>query len=380
MKKVLVAGAALMMAGAMVVPAAVAEVNLSGDARVRYVGESGYGVVGDDYRDEFNSRVRLKIEGVAKGGAFAKARLILADGTWDGSDSLTGTDEVDYAYIGLPLGAVTVYGGMVDSGLADFSDFFYNGGGETRMQVNYEGEGFDFTAFYQIDGEGDATDDNSSLGVVLGFSPADNMNVSTILWYFMDDAVVDADTPDAADGLAASVRFEGEMDTLALEAELSYREEGVTGQNAWDDGMGGYVGAVYEMGAWTPGMHIGFTSDGYAPVVDYGFFMIGGDTPITGLSFGGSENSYWGALTTDYAVSEKITLTGNLVYLDMEGIDYTSTTPGTDGDAFEISGGIDYAVSEGARLRYRLGYLAIDEDNVEDIDAVGHFAELSIKF
>ena len=369
MKKVLVAGAALMMAGAMVVPAAVAEVNLSGDARVRYIGTTGYTPTGLDYGDRFKSRVRLKIEGVAKGGAFAKARLKLASGTWNGEDSLGGI-EVDYGYLGLPMGAVTVYAGKVDSGLADFSDFFYNGGGETRVQAAYEGEGFNLAGFYQIDKEGQATDDDSSVGMVASFAPADNMNISTIVWYFMPDSAGNT----ADDGIGASLRFESEMDALGLEAELSFKDEGVMGQNLNDSGIGGYVGLAYEMGAWTPGAHIGFTTDGYAPTEDYGFFMIGGDSPIAVRDFGDADSSYWGALTTDYAVSENITLTANLVYLDMDDMGFVA---GADDEALEVSGGIDYAVSEGARLRYRLGYLTVDD---ADIDAVGHFAELRIKF
>ena len=418
MKKVLIAGAALIAAGALVVPAAVAEITLSGDARVRYAGQSGYGIgtAADDYRDNFTSRVRLNIEGVAKGGAFANARLRLANGVWDGDGSLRESLRTDYAYVGIPMGAVTVYAGMVEADLADFSDFFYNGGGETRVQVAYEGEGFNLAGFYQIDDEGaadkkdmmgsddNANDDASSIGMIASFAPADNMNISTILWYMMDDkggrywdhdgdgyeTVARADKT----GLQASLRFEGEMDALGLEAELSYRAadlqshagsadtlllvDGVTS----DAGIGGYAGVSYNMGAFTPGAILGFTSDGFTPHGDFGFLMFGGDTPITVIPVGNADSSYWAALTGGYAVSEQLTLNANLVYVDFSDYEFKR---GVDADGFEISGALVYTVSEDATIGYGLGYLAADVDHPgatpdQDIDAVGHFVELKIKF
>lgn len=398
-KKVLVAGAALMLSGALVVPAAVAEVNLSGDARLRYIAESGAidratRVETEDHKDRFDSRVRLNIKGVAKGGAFARARIRLGNGMWDGNGSLRrdggGGARTDFAFIGIPMGAVTLYGGMVNGGLADFSDFFYTGGGETRMQVAYNGEGFNLVGFYQIDDEGGNTDDKSSIGLMADFAPADNMTVSTFLWYHMDDqgSIPRADRT----GLAASLRFEGEMNTLALEAELSYRQDDLQDGRgdfvnddgtAPDSGIGGYVGLSYDMGALTPGVQLGFASDGFAPGGDYGFLMIGDDSdPFEFVEFGDGQDNFWGALTADYKVSERITLSGNLVYLDMSDVEGVR---GEDGDAFEISGGLRYNISEGVHVGYALGYLSGEIDRLGtnpdiDFDIVAHFVQFNIKF
>ncbi|MCI5144762.1 MAG: hypothetical protein D3923_04370, partial [Candidatus Electrothrix sp. AR3] len=73
MKKVLVAGAALMLAGS-----ANAGVNISGDARVTYVGMGDYHRNADStdgYDDYFESRVGLNFEAKKEGGALVKARL-----------------------------------------------------------------------------------------------------------------------------------------------------------------------------------------------------------------------------------------------------------------------------------------------------------------
>ncbi|MCI5125303.1 MAG: hypothetical protein D3925_12710 [Candidatus Electrothrix sp. AR5] len=90
MKKVLVAGAALMLAGSMVSAASAgnpdekAGASISGDARLTYVGETdktrnAESNTANGYSDYFESRVGLNFDAKAKGGASVHARLYFDD-------------------------------------------------------------------------------------------------------------------------------------------------------------------------------------------------------------------------------------------------------------------------------------------------------------
>lgn len=119
MKKVLVAGAALMLVSgiASTAPAAPVEpgVKITGDARVRlYYKDDNYGDFGNndlnDSQTNLDSRVRLNITGTAAGGAYAKVRFRLYEGLMGDDDtdptplgSRSGDVWVDMAYVGIPF-------------------------------------------------------------------------------------------------------------------------------------------------------------------------------------------------------------------------------------------------------------------------------------
>ncbi len=382
MKKVLVAGAALLLAGS-VVNVAMAEVKLSGTASVEYQGIDD----GNAYIDDIESEVKIKFVGTAKGGAFAKARLEFGDKTWS-TNALDATS-VDYAYMGIPMGPVTVYAGQVDGSVAGFSDFFYTGDDDTRVQVEYKQDGMRVAGWYQIHQEvGDPADDFSSVGAITSFGN-DMFAASAILWYMMDinpaevygpgDVVIDGAgnpignvqevdgyTPGSEDGLMGSVRLEGESNNIMFETEVSFKSEELN--NGVDTGYGAYAAAGIDLGSFTPAMHVGFTADDYMPNVDYGFVMIGADTDITQIYIGeGGGDAVWAAFTPSFKVSDDLKLNGNVVYYDDETIN----------DAYEVSGCAKYTVSEGATLSYTLGY--VDTDSWDE-GVFGHYLKAKIKF
>ncbi|MCW5207406.1 hypothetical protein VU11_01800 [Desulfobulbus sp. US2] len=111
MKKVLVAGAALMLAGSMVsavsagnpgeTPEEITGVSIGGDARVTYVGRTDYERkaekdIANGYSDYFESRVGVNFDATAKGGASVHARLYFDDQgynddvIWDAAVMLSG--------------------------------------------------------------------------------------------------------------------------------------------------------------------------------------------------------------------------------------------------------------------------------------------------
>jgi len=153
MKKVLVAGAALMLAGAS---AADAGVNLSGDARATYVGKQDYQRVDDSadgYHDYIESRIGLNIDGTtATDGMFVKARVYFDkygfedDAPWNGSERHDVS--VDYAYMQVPLGPNwSVRAGRVNP---DFSKFYSWNIRPTRVYAMYEQGNFAFKPFMGV--------------------------------------------------------------------------------------------------------------------------------------------------------------------------------------------------------------------------------------
>jgi len=420
MKKVLVAGAALMLAGSMV-SAASAEVNLSGDARVRYIGMSSdlmrvkadlSGTEQSDYRDEFDSRIRVKFDAKAKGGAFMKARLRLDDisawgtGSWstdDGWDAHKESKNVwaDYAYIGVPMGPVVVTGGRMP---ANFSTFFSWDKRPTRLKADYNAGKVRVIGIIDVKDEvgltaEDVWDDNDFMGygLVASFKINDDNAVKGYVRYHDDERGAGLAGFEDRSGWLGSVNYTGKAAMVGLEAELAYKEADVlnntntAGTRIDDDGFGGFVQASLDMGAFTPAVQLGFTQDGYQADINFGFIMIGADEPITAISTLGLSggNTYWAALTSGYQVSEQFKLAGNLVYYDIDindnALENADDIRGAM-DAWEISGSATYTVSEGADLTYKLGYLDQSYDGrlnaagLSEDGIFGHYLRLAIKF
>jgi hypothetical protein len=103
---------------------------------------------------------------------------------------------------------------------------------------------------------------------------------------------------------------------------------------------------------------VGYTVDGYKVDNDFGWIMIGGAWAITEIDqIGEGGDTVFGAVSTDVAVSEQLTLQGNVVYMDVDSI--------MDDSVLEISGKASYAVVKDADLSLKVGYLDYaDSDSV----------------
>ena len=151
MKKVLLAGAALMLVGGIASTASAAAVEpgvkITGDARVRfgytsddYLAQDMFGLRnGWDSQTNFDSRVRVNFAGTAAGGTYVKARIRMEGGTGDvdndpnaTADPVLGNNNtwVDLAYVGIPFNDnVTIELGRYRSTygpLAATNNFFYD--------------------------------------------------------------------------------------------------------------------------------------------------------------------------------------------------------------------------------------------------------------
>ncbi len=386
MKKIIAAAAGLMLAGSMAVTATAAEMDrpqltIKGDARVRMHlqrdfinNKTGADIETNDY---LSSRIRVTSKYKAKGGAYAIFRVRIADAKWDGGNqSLNYTEStnfrVDKAWIGVPVGPVTIEGGLTTRSTTSITSF---DGRRDRLSFTYKNDGTNLKGFYDKNEEyfADTTDDEdmNTYGLELHQAVGKDWKIAAVAAYQDDE------TPADASGFIGSISGFGKVAGLGIEAEFMYVEEvgvawGDTTSGADDDAMGGQLSLSGKAGDVALKGTFGFTEDGFKADQDFGYLMIGSYSPIVNISnIGNFGDTLFGGLTAGFKISDKTKVTGNLVYLDIDEA----------GSALEISGQIDYAVSEGARLSAGLGMVDLSADHGSDPDtAIGAFGEMAISF
>ncbi|CAK8721158.1 MAG: hypothetical protein CDV28_14613 [Candidatus Electronema aureum] len=422
MKKVLVAGTALMLAGSFVVQAQ-AEVNpkdepriLSGDARVSYIGKQDYlrnANSANGYDDYFESRVGVNFDSTAWGkatqGVSAKARLYFDgygfedDAPWNGQESTQVS--VDYAYLTAPLGDWTIKAGRVNP---NYSQFFSWNIRPTRLIANYKQGNVDITPFVGVRAEASTEDDvwndndYMEYGLVAGVKLQNAWNLKGYVRYDDDKREWDQTTKDLGmlaqdadgnsyvlvapkvpiydtftphndrSGVIADVFLNNDdaRCDFGFHAELAYKSADVQGTE--DDGLGGYVQLSKKMSdQFTPIVLAGMTKDGYVADNDFGFVMVGGETSTQVLKVGEGGDLLFGALVAKYVVSDSLTLTGNLLYADFD-----NDAAGTLDSAIEVSGIAAYALNDSASLTYKAGYLTPSITSGSGVDEDAYFAHL----
>ncbi len=423
MKKVLVAGAALMLAGSMVsaasagnpgeAPEETTGVSISGDARVTYVGWTDYmRDTNDDsangYSDYFESRVGLNFDAVATGGTSIHTRLYFDDQgfnddvIWDRSGDAQVGVSTDYAYIKVPLSdTLTVKAGRLP---LNFSPFYAGEIRPTRIQLIYESGNLKLVPWVGVvTEEGSGLDDwNDNDFMQYGIIPVLKLNDAwTLKGYFRynDDArewatdpstetvggvevAVPATAHSDRSGFDGSVNLSGTAGTIGLTAELSYKAADVQGTE--DDGIGGYVQAAFSMPGITPIVLAGMTQDGFMAFRDFGFVMVGGNESTTVVDVGNPDGDLmFGALVLLHDISDRFSVQGNLLYAAYDYED-DSVAAGQLDSAIEVSGVMSYALSESTSFEYKLGYLAPTyNDGAAEVleDAyIGHVARMNVEF
>lgn len=384
MKKIIAAAAGLALAGTMAVTATAAEdvrpqLTIKGDARVRMALNRDQ-ITGAETNDFLDSRVRVQSKYKAKGGAYAIVRIRMGDARWDGTrntgDRGEGTNiRVDKAYVGVPVGPVTIEGGYTATSVTRFTHFDER---DDRLSVTYKNEGTTLKAFYDKDAENsfDLVDDEDSntYGLQLNQKLGSDWTLIALAAYADDETASDVS------GFIGSISGMGKVGAVGIDADFMYVEEGGvrwgdTRSDADDDAFGGQVSVKTDIGAVALKGTLGFTDGGFRADRDWGYLMIGGYGPIMNISnIGNYGDTIFGAVTAGFKVSDKVKLTGNVVYMDIDADVVES--------ALEVSGQVAYAVSEGATLSAGLGLLDASADGgFSDPDtAFGAFGAMNIKF
>jgi len=476
MKKVLVAGAALMLAGGMYASAASAAavepgVKLTGDFRARFWYQSeeyankfgnvtkttGYD---NDSQVNLDSRARLNVTGTAAGGTYVKARFRMEGGTGDMDTDPTALDNgvatnnnsnlwIDMAYAGIPFSdKVTVEIGRYRSTYgpqAATYNFFYDdvsshgakgiikvGNVEINPFIEYMEEAQNSTDTYSRSKDKYNDNDEMRLGVHAKGKINKDWTVGGMLGYQMDDRDEVWNTRhttqyfDPNEGFFGSLYANGKSGAFGLTAELAVTSPELNNFNSWeadngawvmnsdgawiassatsdligsdDTGFGGYVFPTYTMDKLTLGVNAGFTSGGFQPDRAYGFIMMGttDNSKISVLRIGDTGDWLWAGLVAQYAFSESLKLTGNLVYADVDAWDSTGingegpvTSAAALGSAYaldsawELSAILQYTISKGTDVYFSAGYLKPEFERAavhEDDAAFGALTRLEVKF
>ena len=374
MKKLIVATSGLMLLGAMVSSASGA-VSMGGDARARWQFSQYSDATDATENDErFSSRIRVKFNAEAKGGAYAKVRLRMADAVWDGTNQTRARGEgsnlyTDWAYIGVPVGSVTLEAGLMPIDLTKFSSWDERA---DMVSVKWAGDMTTLQFWYMKNAEytnaaTDTIDDEDVNTMALIFEQTYPCKSSiTAAGFFTDDQT-------AADesGFSGFIHINSPIGPVTVEAEFAYVEGDVYGRQ--DDGLGGYIQGGMNFGAASLAINTGFTKDGYVADDDFGFLMVGGDTAITmsATQFVGQDgDTFWAGGICGFKMSEDLSLQGNLVYVDVDEF----------GSLIEISGGLKYVISDGANLEWLAGYVSMDDDAGILEDPLGTAVTLNVSF
>ncbi len=417
MKKVIVAAAGLMLAGVMTSTAfADPGVSFSGDARARfkyfddYENPAAHPSVGaalmpgaklaamqnapNSKKSWFESRARLAVVGETKGGAYAKARFTLANGRWSGTTITRSANNVnvDYAYLGVPLGPVTVEAGAYDDrGITPFTIFAQDA---DTLQFIYEAGETKVTGFMDMvleDSSWKQNDDVMAFGLVLnqGFSCGATLDAGIRYQHDPRSATAPGVTPQVTpqEGIIAGLDVSGEFGGMTLAGGLGYKEKDFT--DTGDDGYGLWARLDAPVGAATATVIAGATFDGYTPewgefdafyvFGDFTMISLGTDaTPIPGKSkslsignIGHLGDAFWGVLRGAYKASEALNFEAQIAYID---IDYGQ---GYDTNAFEIGAQAKYTILDGASLTAMVGYADIKD---LDVNPLAFALSLDVKF
>jgi hypothetical protein len=159
---------------------------------------------------------------------------------------------------------------------------------------------------------------------------------------------------------------------------VSYKDNSKYTADADMNGWGFFVGANQPIGIASIGLTAGMTFNGYTASGDFGEFD---GVPFVMLG-NGSQNTTWGMLNTgillgsavsnawfvniapSVKVSDKLTLTAEATYANVDMLGVSNGKYTTDGKSIVEVGGIaQYQIVDGAKITALLGYL-----NIEDAD------------
>ncbi|PIE60693.1 MAG: hypothetical protein CSA31_00665 [Desulfobulbus propionicus] len=366
--------------------AAIAEVLLSGDVRIRYHSLASYGFGAPDIAlTRWDSRSRLQISGTTRSGIYAVGRVRLTGTAWNGEPDVTNYENVhvDRALLGIPFSdSASLEIGRVNDTITDFlfEDIHFSGARAfsklddltVKLLYAYSSEGKSSDNEYDVNED----DDTQTFALCAEYALSDKTTVGAAWLQFIDD-----DNSGSEDGYRASVFGDVDAGNFSFSAELAVTDPGESSKEE-DNGTGGFFQVNYAMKGLNLALQCGFTQHGFVPDVDWGYFILGGDEPTTAFNIGENGDWIWAGLQSNYAVSENLKMTGNIVYAHIDvpadGIDSL-------GKGVEVSGRFAYTLNERAQFSWTLGYLQPEfegqiENYTEEEPALGFYAEIDIQF
>lgn len=276
MKKVLVAGAALMLVSGFAATASAADVKpgvvITGDFRARFGYQSdefmNAGQFGNNpdrsSQTNFDSRLRVNITGTAAGGTYAKARIRFEGNTGDidadpGAIEPTGNSNLwaDMAYVGIPFSDMftvelgryrSTYGPLPATNNFFYDDVSLHGArgiikiGDVEVNPFFEWmEEAQSTTLDATNNSADQRHDNDEMrmGVHAKAKINKDWTVGGMVGYQIDNrtqrnTVLQNTTFDPNEGLFASVYTAGKAGAFGVTAEFAYTQAELNNFNSWE--------------------------------------------------------------------------------------------------------------------------------------------------
>ena len=412
MKKIIAVAAGALLVGSVSI--ASADVTFTGDARERLTWDKDV----DFNKKQANydyGRIRLNAQMENKGGAYARVRMIFGyNSVWDGtavdhpssagtvSGNPIGTQnyETDWAYVGIPIGPVTVEAGLMpdysslwflyDKRFDRLKATFVSPDKNTTVAVLYDkAQEYIETPAYLLNPNEDYDINQWGGMVVQKFAG----------WEVMGYGIYQEDQNPTSvsdkSGFEGTARVKGPAGPVNLLVEMSYKDKKI--QDTKDSGYGGIVHANMNFGPADATAVLGFTKDGFVADSNYGFLMMGGamagdpsyyvyegtlGSPINGAGSPlasssvsavgkGGDNTFAG-LIADYKINSLVTLYGGAVYDDIK--DYGKFT--------EFDGVVQFNVVQDAYISLGAACLipSLDAKGAKENTNYGMFTELFLKF
>ncbi len=433
MKKLLALMVAMLMVFGLASFAA-AEIELSGDARVRgtLIDNPDYDSDSDDSTRWYDERIRLNVNGTNDDGAGVKLRFTARENNWDGADSNTiRYDGDDYAYIFLPVADNwTLSAGFMP---ANWGHKFW-GWGSATARLKLVGK-LDVATVGVFTQKGDETfgkdelndyDINAILGItkvgefkvgamlVMGKDGRTDVASTDVTATFGDQALCEdaGHTWDGAgstcntaafeakDGMKWSVFFQGAVGDITVLGEIAQKGGDAWESSSGDTQQGAFVAAAMDVDTLKVSGAFAMTSNGYvatkyfAPTVLIGSaqptaqFDLG-ECGATGLAaYGLTCDTMALVLNVDTKLSDEMGVGATFAYAMLDGYGSLNAKGAaefgaTEGDDFtemnfeitwiEIDAKFSYALGEATTYTAKLGYATPsgEEDGVDmDLDPV----------
>jgi len=320
------------------------------------------------------------------GKSFFKSKIEVVDTDWVNGTKGNARNEstnflVERAWLGHNFGAVKLEAGLMDGAAWGYS-FGNAKTGKYRVKTTINAGAGKVIAFVQknkesFDGTKDSEkDDNDKYG--LGYKAKfGGVTVAPLFTYMVNSADGNKSTDDAKKQTSFDIALGGNFGAVGVEFEFDYDKY----DNPGDDYnlYGVYANVFGKMAGATVGFATAYGSSdddsgkNYAFEDDFDFMLILGDE----TSYGGASDGLagvWGSkVYADYALNDKMGVSGALAY-------FKSNIKDDDTTGMELDLGFSYAISEALEYTADFGYAALDFDGKDDTNAMILKHGLAISF
>ncbi len=360
MKKLLALMVAMLMVFGLA-SFAVAEIEFSGDARLRGTLKDNpdYDSDSEDSSRWYDTRIRLKVTGTNDDGAGVKLQFTARENNWDGADTSTiRYDGDDYAYVFVPVSDnMTLSGGFMP---ANWGHKYWSwGSAYARLKLMVKLDAATVGAFTQKGGETFGTDElnDYDINAVLAITKLGEFKVGAIIIMAKDKRTAFGD---GDGGNKIDIFFQGNAGDITILGELAQNSGDLYETAAGDSPNGAFVAAAMDLDTMKVSAALAMTKNGYTATKYFTpTVLIGTAQPSALFNLGecgmGSTTCDTMALvlTAGTKLSDEMGIGAVIAYATIDGY---GAEDGAEGTWMEIDAKFSYALGEQTKYYANFGY------------------------